>query len=852
MNGDRADLIKQLFRTAIELVGPERERFLAARCGGDSALRTEVDELLRADDRVHSRFLEGPMRSSTEITMPERIGRFRLLRKIGEGGMGSVFEAEQDHPRRRVALKIIRSLFLTESLLRRFELEVEILGHLNHPAIARVYEAGTHQDGSRAVPYFAMEYIHGRPLVEFSQHHGLTVRQRLELMAEICDAVHHAHQKGVIHRDLKPANVLVEEPPPSPSLTKGGIGGGGHPKILDFGVARATHSDMQLVTMHTEVGQLVGTLSYMSPEQVTGRPDEVDTRSDVYSLGVILFEMLGGRLPYDLKDHSISEAGGAIREREPFRLSSIDSAFRGDIETIVAKALAKEKDRRYQSASEFAADIRRFLRDDPIVARRATRAYQLRKFAKRNKAIVGAVASVLVVLVLGIIGTGVALLRATKAERVALQRSEESRRSAAKATAVNAFLQEMLASVDPATALGKEVTIRQALDEAAARIGSGSLKDEPGLEAELRSTIGMTYLALGHYVEAEPHLCAAVDICRKVHGDTPQDLAGTLDNLASLRGAQGRYADAASLLGEAMLIHRRLHGDKHVNVAATMQSLGAALRNLHRYDEAERYYRSALTMRRELLGSEHIEVAQSVNSLALVLQNKGDFAGAEPPFREALAMRRKLLGEPHPVVADALNNLANLLNLRGNASEAERLLREALEMRRELLGAEHPGVAQSLNNLAVLRYDQGDFLGAEPLFREALAIWRRTLPEGHSDIGSVTAGLGLALLAKGAFAEAEPLLRESLAIREATLPEAHWQRFGSMSALGAALAGQGKFAEAEPFLLRGYEGLIDRPEVAQQRKQQAVQRIIDLYESWNRPEIASRWRAEPPTPNRPK
>ncbi|MEK7757973.1 MAG: tetratricopeptide repeat protein, partial [Planctomycetota bacterium] len=456
----------------------------------------------------------------------------------------------------------------------------------------------------------------------------------------------------------------------------------------------------------------------------------------MYALGVILYEMLAGRLPYDLRDHSIAEAGSVIREQEPSRLSSLDSALRGDIETIVAKALAKEKDRRYQSAIELGDDIRRFLQDEPIVARPASRAYQIRKFAKRNKAIVGGVTAVFLTLVLGIVGISMALIRATKAERVALQRSDDSRRSAAKATAVSSFLQEMLSSVDPAKALGREVTIRQALDEAAAKIESGSLKDQPDIEADLRTSIGTTYLALGHYPDAEPHLRTTLEIRRRLHGDGHPDVAVSLNDLASLRNAQGRHAEGESLLREALMIQRRLHGDKHVDVASTMQSLGAALRTQHKYEEAEPFYRSALAMRRELLGAEHIDVAQTVNSLALLLQNKADYAAAEPLFREALSMRRKLLGDPHPIVAGALNNLAMLLKERGDSSEAESLLREALDMRRKLLDPEHPDVAQSMNNLAILLYEKGDYSKAEALYREALGIWRKTLPEGHVDIGN--------------------------------------------------------------------------------------------------------------------
>ncbi len=832
MSNSRTQVIKELFQEAAELKPGDRDRFLRGRCGADVKLRAEIEKLLGADACVNTRFLAGEAHLPVDRALPERIAHFRILRRIGEGGMGSVFEAQQDHPRRSVALKIIRMAMASESVRRRFEYEVQILGQLKHPGIAQIYEAGTHDDGSGPVPYFAMEYVQGRSLVDFARHHKLATLDRLSLMAEICDAVHHAHQKGVVHRDLKPANILVESDGETPQ-----------PKILDFGVARATHSDIQQVTMHTEVGQIVGTLSYMSPEQVAGRPDELDVRSDVYALGVILFELLAERLPYDLHGHSISEAGSIIRDQEPSRLSSVHSAFRGDIETIVAKALEKEKERRYQSAAEFAEDIRRFLRDEPIVARRASRAYQIRKFAKRNKAIVGGIAAVFLTLVLGIIGTSIALVRATKAEAVALQRFDESRRSAAKATAVSSFLQEMLASVDPAKALGREVTIRQSLDEAAAKIDSGFLADQPELESELRATIGTTYLAIGRYAEAEPPLRAALETRRAIYRDPHSDVANSLDNLAAVLMAQGRHGEAEVLLRESLDMLQQLHGNKHVAVASALQGLGAAFRSQGKYDEAEPMYRGALAIRRELLGGDHLDVAQSINSLALLLQNKNDLPAAESLFRDALAIRRKLLGDTHPVVADALNNLANLLHLRANDSEAEELLEEALEMRKKVLGAEHPQFAQSLNNFALFLYDTEDYAKAEAMEREALKIWRKTLPDNHIDLANGNAILGLILTAEGKYVEAETALRETLAIREAILPEGHWTRFSAMSALGAALAGQGKYPEAEGLLVAGYQGLKDHPQVGPKTKRIALDRVIHLYEVWDKSDLAAEWKA---------
>ena len=322
-------------------------------------------------------------------SLPASIGRYRVLRLLGEGGMGAVYEAEQDQPRRLVALKVIKAAWASPEMLRRFEQESQALGRLHHPGIAQIYEAGSADAGFGVQPFFAMELIHGKPLVEYANEHKLTTRQRLELMIQVCDAVEHAHQRGIIHRDLKPGNILVDET--------------GQPKILDFGLARATDSDAQ-ATRQTDIGQLLGTLAYMSPEQVLADPYALDTRTDVYALGVILYELLAGKMPYMLSK-MLHEAVRTIQEMDPAPLSSVSRIYRGDIETIVAKALEKDKNRRYASATGLAADIRRYLHDEPIVARPASTAYQLQKFARRNKALVAGVGAVFVVLVLGIVAS---------------------------------------------------------------------------------------------------------------------------------------------------------------------------------------------------------------------------------------------------------------------------------------------------------------------------------------------------------------------------------------------------------------------------------------------------------------
>jgi non-specific serine/threonine protein kinase/serine/threonine-protein kinase len=352
--------------------------------------------------------------NGTISALPSNVGSYRILRLLGEGGMGVVYEAEQDYPRRTVALKIIKSGLTDPKLIRRFEHELLVLGRLQHPGIAQIYEAGTAETGFGPQPYFAMEFILGLPLLEYADAHQLSIRQRLNLIAKVCDAVYHAHQRGVIHRDLKPGNILVDE--------------SGQPKILDFGVARTTNSDAWM-THQTDLGQIVGTLAYMSPEQVLGDPLELDTRSDVYALGVVLYQVLAGRLPYKVSTR-LPEAVRAIREEEPTPLRTISGAYRGDIETIVGKALEKEKTRRYSSAAELAADIRRYLQDEPIMARPASTVYQLQKFARRNKALVLGIAAVFAVLIAGII--------------VSTREAARANREAATSRVISDFLQNDL------------------------------------------------------------------------------------------------------------------------------------------------------------------------------------------------------------------------------------------------------------------------------------------------------------------------------------------------------------------------------------------------------------------------
>ncbi len=775
-------------------------------CDDCRGVAEEVAENLRAAVNVRS-VLRDNASAISSLRLPEEIGRYRIVAELGRGGMGVVYEAEQDKPHRRVALKVIRPGCATPSSLRRFEHESQMLGRLQHPGIAQIFEADTADTGNGPQPYFAMEFIHGLPLGTYCHKHDCGTRQQLELMSKVCDAIQHAHVEGVVHRDLKPSNILVDK--------------AGQPKVLDFGVARAADSDLQLTTMQTDVAQLIGTIPYMSPEQASGDPDELDTRSDIYALGVIIYELLAGRLPYDLNRRVIPEAVRVIREEDPTPLSSINQVFRGDVETIVAKALEKDKNRRYQSAAELASDIRRHLRDEPITARRASTLYQFRKFARRNRVLVGATVSVFLALLGGATVSTWQAVRATNAERLAQDRlrqaqqaqiaeaeqreraqdnEQQARRELRKFEAVNEILQEMLTSIDPSEpGSNPEVTVREVLDRTAARLDNESLIDQPEVEASVRTTVGNTYRALGLFEEAEPHLRSAVRIRRTLYPDGHPDLAHSLNKLARLVQERGNYDDAEPLFREALAMHRALHGDEHEDVAKLMSNLGWLLNVKDQYEQAEQLQRQALAMRRELLGNNHSSVATSLNNLAVLLYSTLRHAEAEPLLRESLAIDRELRGE-HPNVATTMTSLGLVLGQLGRHDEAESLLRRALEMRERLVGTEHPDYATGLSNLAALLRDTNQLEEAELLFRQALVSLRRLLGDRHPQVGTTLSNLAGLLVDQGEDDAAVPLYRETLDIWRAAYGATHTRTLSAMHKLSGLYVQRGEYAAAETLI----------------------------------------------------
>jgi eukaryotic-like serine/threonine-protein kinase len=686
--------------------------------------------------------------SGSEPRIPAVIGRYRIVRLLGEGGMGAVYEAEQDQPRRSVALKVIKAAWASPDLLRRFEQESQALGRLQHPGIAQIYEAGSSETGFGVQPFFAMELIHGKPLIEYANEHTLTTRQHLALMIQVCDAVEHAHQRGIIHRDLKPGNILVDET--------------GQPKILDFGLARATDSDAQ-ATRQTDMGLLLGTLAYMSPEQVLADPSALDTRSDVYALGVILYELLARKMPYTLSSQ-LHEAVRTIQETDPAPLSTVSRVYRGDVETIVAKALEKDKNRRYASAAGLADDLRRYLEDQPITAKPASTSYQLQKFARRHKALVVGIGAVFIVLVLGVIASTWEAIQARRAETEAVKAEKKAQQETETAQAVSDFLRnDLLAQAGPSGQSGPDskpdpdIKVRTALDRAAAKI-DGKFGKQPELESAIRETLGETFVDLGLYSDARKQFERTLDVRRRVLGAEDPKTLETMDKFAWMAQAEGKYAEAETMAAQAYETSRRVLGLDNAETLRVMQSLGWI------------YYR------------------------------EGKFAQSATLDRQALETSRRLFSGDSAQTAAILGNLAANLSAEGKNEEAETLDKQRLEMSKRVQGPEDPGTLNAMNDLAGDYVGQSKYRQAEELWAEVVAIRRRTVGLEHADTLVNIANLASAYLNDGKIAESISLLQEVVSVSTRVLGADNMDTLNASAILAMDYSMEGQHQRAETLM----------------------------------------------------
>ncbi len=875
-----------------ELRPTEAVEVLTRECGDDAVLREEVESLLAYATAP------GPAGVAEPQGPGRRVGKFLLRRVIASGGMGTVYEALEEYPRRVVALKVMRAGIASPQALRRFEHEAQVLARLRHPGIAHIYEAGVHEEEGAAVPYFAMELVpDGLPITAHAEQRGLSTRDRLELFARVCDAVHHGHQRGIIHRDLKPSNILVDP--------------AGQPKVIDFGVARSTDSDLAVTTLQTDAGQIIGTLRYMSPEQCAADPHDLDIRSDVYALGVVLYELLTGRPPYDLSRAPLHEAARLIREQPPARPSTIVRALRGDLETIALKALEKDRRRRYGSAAALAEDARRYLRSEPIMARPQSMAYQVRMFARRNRAVFNGAIALLIVLLLGA-GTSTWGFVGQRAQRLsAEQRGRELEQIAefqahllsgidaelmgarlredllsearavreraglepARIDAVAAELERLLAGVN-FTNVGVKSLDRNVLQRALRAIDE-QFAGQPAVQARLLHTAAQTFEELGLYDEALPPQRRALQIRRQVLGDDDPATIESISNVGVVLHMQGLHEDAepyyrealerrrralgdddprtlssTSLMGaflyaqgrlaEADLVwrdtldrQRRVLGDDHPDTLSSITNMGIVLLAQSDPEAAEPYVREALDKSRRILGDDHPETLAAINNVAGLLWKEGRHADAEPYAREALERSRRVLGDDHPYTLQRIHNLGKVLQDQGKLADSEPILQEALDTSRRVLGDDHPVTLGSMHSFGMLRRAQGRLSDAEPYLRKAMEGSRRAFPEDHPERLTRTSTLAGLLRQLGRPDEAEPLYREAAAGFEHAEGKDHWHTGNIRRGLGVTLAGLGRFAEAEIELLEAERVLASAEGAPPDRHKECLAALAALYESWN-------------------
>jgi serine/threonine protein kinase len=824
----------------------ERQRFVSEACAGDPELKQQVISLLQAHDGAGGFLRPTPLLSSTVLIIEkpgEKIGRYKLLQHIGEGGCGVVYMAEQEEPvRRRVALKIIKLGMDTKSVIARFEAERQALALMDHPNIAKVFDAGATDTGR---PYFVMELVRGVRITDYCDQNNLSTEGRLKLFTQVCHAIQHAHQKGIIHRDIKPSNILVTLHDGVPV-----------PKVIDFGIAKATN-DQRLTdkTIFTAFEQFIGTPAYMSPEQAEMSGLDIDTRSDIYSLGVLLYELLTGRTPLDPEEllrSGMNEMRRIIREDEPprpsTRLSTMLAAdlttiakhrqadaprlihlVHGDLDWIVMKALEKDRTRRYETANGFAMDVQRHLSNEPVAACPPSNLYRFQKLARRNKLAFVAGASVLLVLLAGIAASTWQAVRATRAEHEQTRlreqaenaRNDEARErakavtnekkaaaEAAKSQQVAQFMKDMLKGVAPSVALGRDTTmLREIVDNTAERIGA-DLKDQPEVEIELRLTLAQVYLDLQDYKKMEQTARETLRLARIHLGE--ENLA-----VADALGQVGRAAffvrtnldEAETLTRQAIAMQHRLRGNDSLQEAESLCGLGDVLR--HQWSrsgrledkrqlvEAESAIRTGLAIRRRRLGNDNDEVLWAFIILKGVLVDEGMSDKAESIIREGLAICLKIHGADHPFTGINYCLLGDSELAQGKMNEAVTSYRKGLDILERTYGKGKWHQAWAHNGLAIALAAQGKPAEAELHYREALAIARKEMGADHPDVPRFFKRLADFLRANGKLADAESVLREELATQRKSVGDNRLAVATTLGDLSFLLREQGKLLEAE-------------------------------------------------------
>jgi serine/threonine protein kinase/tetratricopeptide (TPR) repeat protein len=877
--------VKEIFLAAVEQTHPqEREACLRQACGDDAALRRRVEAMLRRHEQAGSLLdrpaFEAP--AGTDSAQPEaagtRLGPYKLLQKIGEGGMGAVWMAEQQQPvRRLVALKVIRTGLDSGQGVARFEAERQALALMDHPNIAKVFDAGTTLDGR---PYFVMELVKGALITRFCDENQLTPRERLDLFIPVCQAVEHAHQKGIIHRDLKPSNVLVALYDDRPV-----------PKVIDFGVAKATSQNLTERTMFTAFGSFVGTLEYMSPEQAKLNALDIDTRSDIYALGVLLYELLTGSTPLEkarVKEAALDELLRLIREEEPpkpsTRLSRSGEALatissrrgtepaklgkilRGELDWIVMKALEKDRTRRYEAASGLARDIQHYLADEPVEACPPSTGYRLRKLARKYRKPLAAATAFAALLLAGAVVSTWQAVRATRAEREARAAEGEATKERDRArtekestqAALDFLWQDVLSQVSPWQTPGQDPKVRRLLDRAADQLEAKSDKP-PLVQASIRRMMGQIYTDLGDFRKARWHLEQALEVQRRELGEEDPQTLTTMHNLGRSLLWCNQYDEAAPILSRTLELRRRVLGEGHRDTLITMFMTGACYAAQGRYEKGEQLLRQA----HDALSGPSGDRRQAFGALLYLggaLTAQGELDQAEALLLDCLEQSRRDHNDA-PHTGGVMAALVCVYIARDEAARAKPLAEEAVTRFRAAMG-DHPLTLSGIRILARVYQLEGRYDQAAPLLKEAQAMCRRLHFDEGPRLAHVLGMLGENLVAEKNYTAAETHLRQCLEVWEKRLPhggEFALSRQGvareyafAQCLLGASLLGQKQYHEAESQLRRGYEGLTLPQEAGEagptpfvkRRRVEALGWLVQLYQEWGKADEAAKWRKE--------
>ena len=826
---ERAERVAEIVEAALEREPSGWPSFLEESCGDDKVLRGEVDSLLRYQ-REATDFIEAPAYQSnaellagesSTLKIGELVAEYKILSLLGEGGMGEVYLAEDTKLGRKVALKLIKPGLGRTNLVRHFQQEERILAGLTHPNIARLYGGGV---APNSAPYIVMEYIEGQRLDAYCNARRATTRERLGLFRKICSAVSYAHQHLVIHRDLKPANIRV-----TPD---------GEPMLLDFGIAKLVDPQTESIAESTMTLQSVMTPEYASPEQVSG--GGVTTSSDIYSLGVVLYELLTGQKPYRIKSRRPDEVARVISGEEPQRPSTAiargENPFfdlrharllRGDLDNIVLKAMRKEPGRRYVSVAQFSEDVRRHLEGLPVIARKDTVGYRSAKFIRRHRVGVTAAFLVAVAIVAGLIA--------------ALWEARQARAQRDVAQRINSFLQDMLGAAAP-EAKGIDVKVSDLLKDASSR-AQLELAQQPQVMADVLMTLGRTYISLGQYEQAEMNLRPALEASLKAHGEMHSTTAAIMGFLGLALANLDQRAEGEKISRRAVELERKLHPEGNVDLAVALYAVGENLINRNQAKEAQPFLQEASELIKKHLGQTNGYYMTSLVMLARSHENAGEADVAEPLYRQAIEVGGRVESRYRIFLAQAQAFLGSLLINKGDYPEAETMLRQSETIYRDVFGGDaNYSVAIVRAKLGWLYCLKGEYTQAEDEGRTGLVLLRKYLGPEHPLTSDAALSLGLTLTREEKSAEGESFLREALAIRTKILPPDSFLIPSAESALGECLTAQKRYAEAEPLLTDGYSGLVRKLGEKDHRVSESRARLVKLYELWEKPKQAAQYR----------